>query len=113
VIKKNGLRAKKAKDRVASGIAKDDHKVAKVQIAIVSKSGGDCRDLLRSGRFSTPHRCGRPRSFLTAKGTTKWTFALRTKLERGYYVVYARAIDNKGQTQISFGTKSRRPFRVR
>ena len=72
-----------------------------------------CRDLLASGLLSSSHRCGRPRSFITAKGTTKWTFALSGKLGPGYYVLYARAIDNKGLKQTSFGTKSRRPFRVR
>jgi hypothetical protein len=113
-IKKNGLGATKAKNRHASGIATDDSKVAKVQVALVYKSGGKCRDLLtKSGRFSNSHRCGRPRLFITAKGTTKWTFALAGQLAPGYYVLYARAIDNKGLTQTSFGTKSRRPFRVR
>ncbi len=111
-IKKNRLGAKKTKDRRASGIAIDDSKVAKVEVALVYKSGGRCRDLLASGAFSRSHVCGRPRSFITAKGTKKWTFALSVPLAPGYYVLYSRATDDKGLKQTSFGTKSRRPFRV-
>jgi hypothetical protein len=114
VIKKNGLRSKKASRRKAVGTAKDDHQVVRVEVALVRKRGGNCRELKRSGRsFGGSHRCRRPRTFLVAKGTTKWSFKLRGRLKKGYYVVYARAIDNSGRQQISFGTKSRRPFRVR
>jgi hypothetical protein len=114
VIKKNGLRSKKASKRRAVGSAKDDHQVTRVEIAVVRKRGGNCRELRRGGkRFGGSHRCRRPRSFLVAKGTTKWSFKLRARLKKGYYVVYARAIDNAGKQQVSFGTKSRRPFRVR
>jgi hypothetical protein len=113
VIRKNGLRAKKARRRRATGIARDDHQVVRVEVAVVRKRRGNCREMLASGRFSKSRRCRRPRSFLLAKGTTKWSFKARRKLRRGYYVVYARAIDNSGRQQISFGTKSRRPFRVR
>jgi hypothetical protein len=114
VIKKNGLRAKKAAQRRATGTAKDDHQVVRVEVAVVRKRRGNCRELQPNGRrFGASHRCRRPRSFLLANGTTKWSFKLRGRLKKGYYVVYARAIDNSGRQQISFGTKSRRPFRVR
>ena len=113
LIKKNGLRAKKPKRRRATGIAKDDHQVVRVEVGLIKKRRNRCRELLASGKFSKARRCRRPRSFLLAKGTTKWSFKLRRRLKRGYYVVYARAIDNTGRQQISFGTKSRRPFRVR
>jgi hypothetical protein len=114
VIKKNNLRAKKAKRRRAIGVAKDDHQVVRVEVAVIRKRRGRCRELVSSGRrFSGWHKCRRPRSFLAAKGTTKWSYKLRPRLKPGYYVVYARAIDNSGRQQVSFGTKSRRPFRVR
>jgi hypothetical protein len=114
VIKRNGLRSKSAKKRRAVGTAKDDHQVVRVEVAVVRKRRNSCRELLSlSGRFSSFHHCRRPHSFLVAKGTAKWSFNLRHRLARGYYVVYARAIDNSGRQQITFGTKSRRPFRVR
>jgi hypothetical protein len=113
VIKHNGLRSRKTKQRRATGTAKDDHQVVRVEVAVVNKRRGRCRELRSNGRFTRFGKCHRPRSFLVAKGTTKWSFNLRTRLGRGYYVVYARAIDNSGRQQTSFGTKSRRPFRVR
>jgi CSLREA domain-containing protein len=113
VIKHNGLRSKEASKRRVSGTARDDHRVAKVEVALVYKTGGDCRELLASGRFSARHRCRRPRLFVKAKGTRRWSFTLSHRLKRGYYVVYSRATDDAGHTQLLFGTKSRRPFRVR
>jgi hypothetical protein len=114
VIKKNGLGARKAKRRRATGTARDDHQVVRVEVAIVRKlRGRRCRELRANGRFTKARRCRRPRSFLPARGTTRWSFKLARKLPRGRYVVYARAIDNAGQQQTSFGRKSRRSFRVR
>jgi hypothetical protein len=107
------LRSKKASLRRVTGIATDDHEVKKVEVALVWKRGGKCRELLSSGRFSHSRRCGRPRAFHAAKGTSSWSFKVRHRLKRGYYVVYSRATDDAGQTQLWFGTKSRRPFRVR
>jgi hypothetical protein len=85
----------------------------RVEVAIVRKRRGRCSELLANGHFGKYARCRKPRSFLPATGTTRWSYALRQRLPLGYYVVYARAIDNAGQQQSSFGTKSRRPFRVR
>ena len=113
VIKKNGLRSRGAKKRRARGTAKDDHQVVRVEVAVVQKRRNRCRELKANQRFTRYHHCRRPHSFLAARGTTKWSFKLRRRLKVGYYVVYARAIDNSGRQQISFGTKSRRPFRVR
>jgi hypothetical protein len=79
----------------------------------VQKKRNKCRELKANQKFQRYHRCRRPRSFLNASGTSKWTFKLRRALKPGYYVVYSRAIDNTGQRQVLFGTKSRRPFRVR
>ena len=113
VIKKNGLRSRGSKKRRATGSAKDDHQVARVQVAVVEKKRNKCRELKANQKFQRYHRCRRPRSFLTASGTRKWTFKLKRRMKPGYYVVYSRAIDNTGQRQVLFGTKSRRPFRVR
>jgi hypothetical protein len=113
VIKHNGLRSKRASKRFVSGTAKDDHAVAAVDVALVRKRRGRCRHLLPSGRFSKATRCHGPAVFQPATGTVKWRFRLEERLDRGYYVVYSRAVDDSGRKQLSFGTKSRRPFRVR
>jgi CSLREA domain-containing protein len=113
LIKKNGLRARRDSRRVVSGVATDDREVVKVEISIVSKRGRVCRDLRKSGRFSKRRRCGKPRVFLQASGTKKWSFRLASNLRPGYYVVYARATDDMGHVQKVFDTKNRRPFRIR
>ena len=48
-----------------------------------------------------------------AKGTTRWTWRLKKRLPPGYYVLYARAIDNAGQQQVDYPTRARRPFRIK
>jgi CSLREA domain-containing protein len=111
LIKKNHLA--NPNRLTVSGTAHDDHKVAKVEVAVVKKYKGRCRVLRESGHFSKRRRCGRTKTFLAADGTKKWSFKLKNELTRGYYVVYARATDNKGHVQTYAGPKSRRPFSVR
>jgi hypothetical protein len=114
VIRKNGLRSKKARSRRATGLAKDDHQVVRVEVAIQTKSRGNiCRQLKHNLKFSKRRHCGKPRVFFTARGTTKWSWKLRRRLPRGYYVLYARAIDNAGQQQVDYPTRARRPFRIK
>jgi len=114
VIKKNGLRSKKAKSRRATGLAKDDHQVVRVEVAIQTKSRGNiCRQLKHNLKFSKRRHCGKPRVFFKAKGTTKWSWKLGRRLPPGYYVLYARAVDNAGQQQVDYPTRARRPFRIR
>jgi hypothetical protein len=114
VIKKNGLRSKKARSRRASGVAKDDHQVVRVEVAIQTKSRGNiCRQLQHNLKFSGRHHCGKPRVFFTARGTTHWSWKLARRLPPGYYVLYARAIDNAGQQQVDYPTRARRPFRIK
>jgi hypothetical protein len=114
VIKKNGLRSRKAKARRATGLAKDDHQVVRVEVAIQTKSRGNiCRQLKHNLKFSKRRHCGKPRVFFVAKGTTKWSWKLGRRLPPGYYVLYARAIDNAGQQQVDYPTRARRPFRIK
>jgi hypothetical protein len=114
VIKKNGLRSRKAKSRRATGLAKDDHQVVRVEVAIQTKSRGNiCRQLKHDLNFSKRRHCGKPRVFFRAKGTTHWSWKLGRRLPPGYYVLYARAIDNAGQQQVDYPTRARRPFRIR
>ena len=53
---------------------------------------------------STPQtngRCPEPR-WLTATGTTAWTYELTKRLPKGSYVVIARATDTAGNVEKSF-----------
>ena len=114
VIKHNGLASAKARPRYASGLAKDDHQVVRVEVAVQTKRAGNrCRQLQHDLRFSRERHCGKPRVFFRATGTIHWTWRLRKRLPRGYYVLYARAIDNAGQQQVDYPTRARRAFRIR
>jgi parallel beta-helix repeat protein/predicted outer membrane repeat protein len=113
LIKKNRLYSTNDDKRIVRGIAFDDHKVTKVDVAIVNKRNGKCRQLLKSLEWSSYRKCGRTSSFLPAEGTTKWSYKLKKQLEAGYYVVYSRAHDGAGQRQFLFGEKSRRAFIIK
>lgn len=43
-----------------------------------------------------------PAKWLTAKGTTSWSYKLKRALKPGKYTIYVRAIDSSGATQTSF-----------
>lgn len=96
------------------GTASDaDGKVAAVEIGLVQRgSGGKCKQLRSSGNFGQTGKCT-PSTFLKAKGTSKWSFKLRKRLPKGKYVLYARAIDDKGAVQGGFSPASKKSFTVR
>jgi hypothetical protein len=114
VIKHNGLRSARSKPRYATGLAKDDHQVVRVEVAVQTKRAGNrCRQLQHNLRFSRERHCGKPRVFFLTKGTTHWRWQLKRRLPPGYYVLYARATDNAGQQQVDFPTRARRAFRIK
>jgi hypothetical protein len=113
-IKHNGLRSAKTKQRYATGTAKDDHQVVRVEVALQTKRAGNrCRQLRHNLQFSPERRCGKPRVFFKATGTTHWIWRLKRRLPPGFYVLYARAIDNAGQQQVGYPSGARRSFRIR
>jgi hypothetical protein len=68
-------------------------RVTRVQVAVARRVGTQhsrCQFLRRGGGFGRTARCGR-HLWLTARGTANWS--LRLKLPRGYYKVWARALD--------------------
>lgn len=90
-----------------SGTATDaDGTVSKVQIAVVSKKGSKCKVMRSNGSFKSGS-C-KPSTWLTAKGTDKWSYKLRKRLAKGKYLLYVRATDDKG----TVGDPSRRSFSV-
>lgn len=106
----------------------DGNGVQKVQIALVKRARGGvkakasaaarlrCFALSAKQRFK-PTKAKRnqcPQVWLTAKGTSKWSFKLKGTLPPGKYVVYARAVDGKGSAEASFSRKlgNRYGFRV-
>jgi hypothetical protein len=110
---KSKVKSKKLK--LFRGTASDNDGVARVQIAVVGTAGGAhvaakkrgrCLVLqpnggLKSSRADSHNRCTKLR-FLTAKGTTSWTFKLKKRLPKGTYTIFARATDRTGKVETHF-----------
>jgi 6-phosphogluconolactonase (cycloisomerase 2 family) len=96
------------------GTASDDRGVARVEVSLVRLRGGariaraTCRALTSRGRFhALKVRHGRcsPSGFLRAKGTTRWSFALKHRLPKGSYVLTVRATDAAGNAESGFSSR--------
>lgn len=96
--------------RKISGTATAGAGVAKVQIGILSVSGGAhaaravaiCRYLASSGHLTSVNakkKACPAAHFLIAKGTTSWSFTLRRALPAGHYIVFSRASAANGAVE--------------
>ena len=86
-------------------------RVTRVQVAIAKRVGpkhSRCRFLRRSGHFGRTTRCGR-HVWRTARGKSTWS--LRVRLPKGYYKVWARALDAKRHVE-HVSRQNVRTFRV-
>jgi len=101
------------KPKKFAGTATDDKGVSRVDVALQTKKGAKCKQLLKSGKFGKQAKCDAPTSWLKAKGTTKWSYKLKKKLAKGSYTVFARATDNAGQVQAGFTPANKRSFKVK
>lgn len=91
---------------------------AKVQIALVKIAGSKCTSLQSSGKF-TSSKSGDggclPTTWIDAKGTATWSFALRKRLKKGSYALFSRAVgpDDVGETEFSSANGNRANFKVK
>lgn len=106
----------------------DGDGVQSVQIALVKVTRGGARASREPARRCLVLKNAKPRFkrlrvhpygacpqvWLTAKGTSKWSFKLKGILPPGKYVVFARAVDGKGLAETSFSRTlgNRYGFRV-
>jgi len=71
----------------------------RVQVAIGRTVGRKrCRFVQTDGKLSTARPCSRP-VYLTAVGTSTWSFQRRIKLARRSHLVFARATDRAGNRE--------------
>ena len=90
----------------ASGTSKDrgcgpkgQGKVKQVRVAVAREMGHKkCRFLKANGRFRKTEPCAHGH-YLKARGTSRWTFAIRHRLPAGRYLVRVRAIDAVGNNE--------------
>jgi hypothetical protein len=73
-------------------------KVAHVSLAISRRVGKRCQWLQPKGGFSKTRSCTR-KTYVQAKGTSKWTYRLKANLKKGTYAVVPRAIDSVGNLE--------------
>lgn len=85
--------------------------------AAVRRRAPACRRLAANGRLGKAKRTSAPCSaagFLTASGTTRWTFNLIRALPKGRYVIVSRAFGAAGaERHSSAKARNRRAFTVR
>jgi hypothetical protein len=92
-------KASRKKFKTISGTAADDTTVAKVEVAVVQVKGKTCKSMRSNGSLSKTS-CTAPR-YVAARGTSKWSLRIRKTLPKGKYMVYARATDDAGSTQVT------------
>jgi hypothetical protein len=71
-----------------------------------------CRFLLGNGKFGPQVSCLRT-SYIVAKGTATWRFALKAKFPRGRYVVWTRGVDVANNIEHKNRKRNLARFRVR
>jgi uncharacterized delta-60 repeat protein len=105
----------------------DGNGVQTVQIALVKRAHGgvkakaSARSRLRCFALNSKLRFKRvkakgnqcPQVWVTAKGTSRWSFKLTGTLPPGKYVVFARAVDGKGLAETAFSRKLRNRYGFR
>lgn len=72
--------------------------VAKVSLAISRRVGKRCQWLRPKGGFGKATSCRR-KTYVTAKGTSQWSYRLKAHLKKGVYAVVPRAIDSVGNLE--------------
>ena len=88
------------------GIARGrECKVAMVRVAVARKTGRLCRFLQPSGRWGARRNCLRTQ-YLTARGTSNWTFNRTIRLAPGRYSVWSRAVDTARNVERKAKTRN-------
>jgi hypothetical protein len=86
--------------------------VARVTVAISRRAGKKCQWLGGNGKFGRATSCRR-KTYVSARGTSRWSYLRKLRLRRGTYAVVVRAIDSVGNVERSAHASARRSFRVR
>jgi hypothetical protein len=73
-------------------------KVVRVSLAVSRRVGKKCQWLQPNGKFSKTGSCTK-KTYVQAKGTSKWTFKVKARLAKGTYAVVPRAVDAVGNLE--------------
>jgi subtilase family serine protease len=89
--------------------AKGAGRVKRVRVAVARLVGKRCRFLTAKKGFTKTRSCAK-RVYLTAHGTSRWSYTRRTRLPKGTYRAYVRGTDSVGNGPRNPASKR---FRVR
>jgi Bacterial Ig-like domain len=82
--------------------------VARVTISVQRKRGKRCQSMSSRGKLGSAKSCASA-TWLSAHGTSNWSFALPKRLPHGSYTVRVRAYDSAGNV----GSRSSLRLRIR
>ena len=83
------------------------HRVARVTVAIAQRAGGGhCRYVLANGRLGPRGKCRRA-IYVSAHGTSHWSYTPSRRLPAGVFVLRSRAIDAAGNVERKQRLKGR------
>jgi pseudomonalisin len=74
-----------------------------VRVKVAKHSVAECEFMTAAHRFTAAGSC-KPRDYLTAKGTTRWSFSEKVKFTHGVYFIWEHATDNKQHTTRNLAT---------
>ncbi len=87
--------------------------ITSVTVAVGRRvSGGRCRWLGDTGRFSAPRSCLRT-SYIKASGRERWSLQRRVALPTGRYILWSRAVNAAGKVERKARTRNLAARRVR
>ena len=69
--------------------------VSRVTVSVQRKNGKRCQFMSSKGKLGSKKSCGSPK-WLSAHGTSSWSFGMPKSLPRGTYLVRVRAHDSAG-----------------
>ncbi|MFL5840842.1 MAG: beta strand repeat-containing protein [Thermoleophilaceae bacterium] len=87
-------------------------KIKRVNFTVKRVVGNRCSFLTKSHTFGPLTSCRHKATLFRAKGTTKWSFALRGPLVGGKYLAQVQAVDNLGNKERLSSHRNFRHFRV-
>ncbi|MGH2959904.1 MAG: hypothetical protein ACRDKE_09880, partial [Solirubrobacterales bacterium] len=85
-----------AKVQISIGLSDKTLLNSKKQCLFVKNNKGQTK------KYKAKKKKCAPAKWLTASGTTKWSYKLKGKLKPGKYTIYVRALDANGATQSVF-----------
>jgi hypothetical protein len=87
--------------------------VRRIRVSIARRTGNKCRSLLANGKLSRKRTSCRRTTYVSGKGTTKWSLTLKRRLPKGQYQIWVRGIDAAGNVEKKSRKRNFKRLRLR